>query len=200
MRGQIRSALVLLAIMTVLLGIAYPLAITGLAQVFFPGQANGSLITGSDGKVIGSALIGQNFTGPGYFHPRPSAAGASGYDATASGGSNLGPTNKKLIDIVNQRAIAYRQENGLAAGQLVPVDAVTASASGLDPDITPANAYLQAPRVAKARGMAEADVRSLVQKHTEGPVLGIFGESTVNVLELNLDLDRLSGRSGGGGG
>lgn len=186
--------------MTVLLGIAYPLAITGLAQVFFPGQANGSLITGSDGKVIGSALIGQNFTGPGYFHPRPSAAGASGYDATASGGSNLGPTNKKLIDIVNQRAIAYRQENGLAAGQLVPVDAVTASASGLDPDITPANAYLQAPRVAKARGMAEADVRSLVQKHTEGPVLGIFGESTVNVLELNLDLDRLSGRSGGGGG
>ncbi len=188
---QTRSAVLMIIVLTILLGIVYPLVMTGVAQVLFPFQANGSLVRDASGKVIGSALIGQNFSDPKYFHPRPSAAGDKGYDATSSGGSNLGPTNKKLIDTVQQNAEAYRKENGLAADAQVPVDAVTASASGLDPDISPANAYLQVARVAKARGLSEAQVRALVDQHTQGRILWILGEPRVNVLELNLALDNL---------
>src|SRR5262245_38777660 len=186
---HVRTALLMVLVLTLLLGIVYPLIMTGVAQVLFPTQANGSLVRDSSGKVIGSAILAQNFTQPQYFHPRPSAAGSDGYDATSSGGSNLGPTNQKLIDAVKQRADAYREENGLAADALVPVDAVTTSASGLDPDISPANALLQASRVAKARGLSEDQVRNLVNQYTEGRTLGILGEPRVNVLKLNLALD-----------
>ncbi len=188
---QMRTAILMIIAITVVTGIIYPLVITGLAQVFFPYQANGSLVKDSSGNVIGSALIGQNFTDAKYFHPRPSAAGQNGYDPTASGGSNLGPTNQKLIDLVKQRAIAYRQENGLAPDAPVPVDAVTASASGLDPDISIANAYDQAARVAKARGISEAQVKALIDQHTQGRILWVLGEPAVNVLELNMALDRM---------
>jgi K+-transporting ATPase ATPase C chain len=176
-------------VLTVLLGIVYPLVMTGLSQLVFRGQANGSLLRDSAGNVIGSTLLGQNFAKPEYFHPRPSAAGTDGYDATSSGASNLGPTNQKLIDTVRDRASAYRQENGLAIDALVPVDAVTASASGLDPDISPANALIQAGRVAKVRNLPEDQVRTLVNQYTEGRTLGILGEPRVNVLRLNLALD-----------
>jgi K+-transporting ATPase ATPase C chain len=191
---QLRTAAIMVVVLTILTGVAYPLAMTGLAQVFFPSQANGSLVTDAKGNVIGSTLIGQNFSQPQYFHPRPSAAGANGYDATASGGSNLGPTNQKLIQTVADRAAAYRQENGLAANAPVPVDAVTASGSGLDPEISPANAYLQVARVATARKMSEADVRAVVDRHVQGAFLWVFGEPRVNVLQLNMDLDGLSQR------
>ena len=184
-----RTAVLMVIVLTVLLGIVYPLAMTGLSQLIFPGQANGSLVRDSAGNVVGSALLGQNFSNPEYFHPRPSAAGTDGYDATSSGGSNLGPTNQKLIDTARDRATAYREENGLAAEAPVPVDAVTASASGLDPDISPANALIQAGRVAKARNLTEDQVRSLVNQYTEGRTLGILGEPRVNVLRLNLALD-----------
>lgn len=186
---QARSAVLMVMVLTVLVGVAYPLAMTGLAQVLFPYQANGSLVRDAQGKVVGSALIGQNFAGLQYFHPRPSAAGADGYDAGASSGSNLAPTNAKLIEAVRERAEAYRQENGLAADAQVPVDAVTTSASGLDPEISPANALLQVKRVAAARQLAETDVRTLVEQSTQGRVLGFFGEPRVNVLQLNLALD-----------
>jgi K+-transporting ATPase ATPase C chain len=162
---------------------------TGLGQVLFPSQANGSLIRDSSGNVIGSAILAQNFTQPQYFHPRPSAAGKDGYDATSSGGSNLGPTNQKLIDTVKDRADAYREENSLATDALIPVDAVTASARGLDPDISPANALIQASRVAKARNLSEDQVRSVVNQYTEGRTLFVLGEPRVNVLKLNLALD-----------
>jgi potassium-transporting ATPase KdpC subunit len=188
---QTRTAVLMLIAITIIAGIVYPLAITGFAQVLFPYQANGSLLKDGSGNVIGSALLGQNFADARYFHPRPSAAGSNGYDATSSGGSNLGPTNQKLIDAVQQRAIAYRQENGLAPDAQVPVDAVTASASGLDPDISPANAYLQATRVAQARGLSESQVKSLIDQHTQGRTFGILGEPRVNVLELNMALDDL---------
>lgn len=186
---QTRIAVLMIIVLTILTGIVYPFSIYGLAQLMFPFQANGSLIQDGGGKTIGSTLIGQNFSDPKYFHPRPSAAGEIGYDATSSGGSNLGPTNKRLIDAVQERAEAYRRENSLEADTLVPVDAVTSSGSGLDPDITPANAYLQARRVARVRGLSESDVRSIVDRHTQGRLFWILGEPRVNVLELNLALD-----------
>jgi K+-transporting ATPase ATPase C chain len=186
---HLRSAVLMVIVLTLLFGIVYPLVMTGISQVLFPAQANGSLIRDSAGNVIGSAILAQNFTQPRYFHPRPSAAGSDGYDATNSGGSNLGPTNQKLTDAVKDRTDAYRQENGLAADAPVPVDAVTASASGLDPDISPANALLQAGRVARARGLSEDQVRSIVEQNTAGRTLGILGEPRVNVLKLNLALD-----------
>jgi len=194
--AQIRPAVVMIVLLTLIVGLAYPLAITGASQVLFPYQANGSLVYDGQGNVIGSALIGQNFAKPEYFHPRPSAAGDKGYDANSSGGSNLGPINQKLIDTVKDRVAAYRQENGLAADAPVPVDAVTTSASGLDPDISPANALLQVKRVAAARGLPEERITAVVDQHTQGRMLGILGEPRVNVLDVNLALDAL-GRVGG---
>lgn len=191
---QARGAILLVGVLTVITGFAYPLAITGIAQFVFPYQANGSLIQDRSGANLGSELIGQNFSSPRYFHPRPSSAGSDGYDATASGGSNLGPTNRKLLEVVQERVAAYREENGLAAEALVPVDAVTASAGGLDPHITPANAALQVPRVARERSIPEADVRALLARTTEGRTFGILGEPRVNVLLLNLALDSASER------
>ena len=172
----------------VLCGI-YPVIIWGASQLLFPHQANGSLIEGSDRKIVGSEWLGQNFTGAKYFHPRPSSAG-TGYDAANSSGSNLGPTSQKLIDAVKQRVADYRTENGLAADAFVSGDAVTASGSGLDPHISPKNATaLQAPRVAKERGLSLDDVKSEIAKATARPSLGILGEAGVNVLKLNLALD-----------
>jgi|SRR6185369_2001578 len=181
---QIYPAIAITVVLTVLLGIVYPLVVTGLAQVMFPAKAAGSLIE-KDGKVIGSSLIGQPFTGPGYFHSRPSAAG-TGYDATASGGTNLGPTSQKLMDNIKTAAAALQDEN---PGTPIPIDLVTASASGLDPHITPAAAEFQVPRIAKERGLTADEVRKMVSKHTEGRQFGLLGEPRVNVLELNLDLD-----------
>ena len=187
--SHLRTAVLMAVLLTVLLGIVYPLTMTGIAQVLFPSQANGSLVRDSSGHVIGSELLAQSFSRPEYFHPRPSAAGSNGYDATSSGGSNLAPSNQQLLDTVKDRAAAYREENDLAADAPVPVDAVTASASGLDPDISPANAQLQINRVAAARGMSSDQLRTLVDRYTEGRTLGILGEPRVNVLKLNLALD-----------
>ena len=170
---------------TILLGIIYPLVVTGLAQVLFPKKANGQLIE-ANGKVFGSRIIGQAFTSPGYFHSRPSSAG-NGYDPTNTNGSQYGPTNQKLIDRVKGDVAAAQAEN---PGTPVPIDLVTASASGLDPEITPASAAFQLLRVAKTRGVSEEKLRDLVSKHAEGRQLGFLGEPRVNVLELNLDLDR----------
>jgi K+-transporting ATPase ATPase C chain len=191
MATQARTAVLMVVALTVLTGIVYPLVVTGIAQVAFPYQANGSLITNSRGEVVGSELIAQNFTTPRYFHPRPSAAGSNGYDGTSSSGSNLGPTSEKLINSVKERTEAYRQENGLAPNALVPADAVTASGSGLDPDISPANAALQAARVARARNLPVDRVQTLVNQHIDRRTLGILGEPRVNVLKLNLALDEL---------
>jgi K+-transporting ATPase ATPase C chain len=184
MKKNLLIALWFTLVTTVMFGVLYPLVITGLAQMLFPDRANGQLIH-KNGKIVGSRIIGQTFTGPGYFHSRPSNAGA-GYDATASSGSNLGPTNKSLLDRVKGDVEKARVENPKAQ---VPVDLVTASGSGLDPEISPAGAEFQVPRVARERGMPEQDVQTLVQKHTKGRDWGVFGEPRVNVLELNLDLD-----------
>src|SRR6202040_2241617 len=172
---------------TVILALIYPLAITGLAQVLFPKQANGELIQ-QGGKLAGSHLIGQPFTAPGYFYSRPSAAGTAGYDASNSSGSNLGPTNKALIDRVSASVKQVQPTNPTAA---IPADLVTSSGSGLDPDISPASAEFQIPRIAKERGMNEADLQALVQRHTQQRQFGFLGEPRVNVLELNLDLDEI---------
>lgn len=188
MLSQLWPALRINIFLTILLGIGYPLAVTGISQLVFPHQANGSLIT-RNGQVIGSDLIGQNFSKPEYFQPRPSAAGNDGYDATASGGSNYGPTNQKLIDRVKASVEKFHKDNPDYHGP-IPADLVTASASGLDPDISPASAMAQEPRVAKARGVPADQLNQLVAQHTKSPDLGLLGEPRVNVLELNLALDQ----------
>jgi len=186
----LRSVLITVVLALIVCG-AYPVAVFAMAQGFFPSKANGSIVY-YNGTAVGSKLLGQQFTSPEYFHPRPSAAG-NGYDGTASGGSNLGPTSKDLLDKVGRRVKEYRQENELPENASAPADAVTASGSGLDPDISVANALLQAPRVAKARGMDLAAVQAEIRKHTAGRTLGILGETRVNVLLLNLALDKSVG-------
>jgi potassium-transporting ATPase KdpC subunit len=175
-------------VLTVLTGLIYPVVMTGIAHVVFPVQAQGSLIA-RNGQVIGSSIIGQNFGAPGYFHSRPSGAGSKGYDATSSGGSNLGPTNKALIEAVRSRLKGVIEENPGTSPAQVPIDMVTTSGSGLDPEISPASADLQVARVAKARGLSEEQVRKLVEQSTRGRWLGVVGEPGVNVLALNLALD-----------
>jgi potassium-transporting ATPase KdpC subunit len=202
---HVRAAVVSTIVLVVLCCGVYPVVVWGVSQTLFSHKANGSLITAPDGKIVGSELIGQTFAGDSYFHPRPSAAG-SGYDPSSSGGTNLGPTSDKLLngiaddpataDVdesyagVKQLAAAYRKTNGLPDAAAVPADAVTRSASGVDPHISPANAKLQAPRVARARGLSEADVLKLIDQHTAGRQLGLLGEGGVNVLMLNLALDK----------
>jgi len=191
MKKNLITAVLMTIATTVLLGILYPLVVTGLAQLIFPKQANGQLIRAKDGVVIGSRLIGQPFSGPGYFHSRPSAAGAAGYDATASGGSSLGPTNAQLIGRVHGDVTKLQAENPTVP---IPVDLVTTSGSGLDPDITPAAAQFQIRRVASERKISEAEVARLVVEHSENRQWGFLGEPRVNVLELNLALDARHGR------
>ena len=186
--AEIRSALLATLVLAVVCCGLYPLIVYGLAQTLFRDKANGSLIVAADGTVHGSLLLGQSFTAAKYFHARPSCAG-NGYDAANSSGSNLGPTSRKLADAIAQNVADYRAQNGMATNAPVPADAVTASGSGLDPHISVANAKLQIARIAKARGLTEAVVRSLVDKFTESPQLGILGDPAVNVLQLNLGLD-----------
>jgi K+-transporting ATPase ATPase C chain len=188
--SDLRRALASTLALTVVCGGLYPLAVWGVAQLAFPRQANGSLILDGRGNTLGSEWIGQGFSAARYFHSRPSAAG-NGYDATSSGGSNWGPTSRKLAEAIQDRLAAYRAENGLGASELVPADAVTASASGLDPQISARNAELQAARVARARGVPLEQVLSIVRQNTQPPQWGIWGETRVNVLPLNLALDKL---------
>jgi K+-transporting ATPase ATPase C chain len=185
---HLRQAVISVIALTLLTGCIFPLALYLLGRLFFPGQAAGSLVT-RNGVVAGSRLIGQDFTGPEYFHTRPSAAG-TGYDGTSSGGTNLGPSNRKLIEGVRQLAEDYRKSNGLPPDATVPIDAVTHSGSGLDPHISPRNAALQVRRVAHARGLNEAVVGRLLADYTQGPQLGFMGDPRVSVLDLNLALDR----------
>jgi K+-transporting ATPase ATPase C chain len=189
---DLRTAVIAFVLFTAFLGLGYPYAITGVAQAVFHRQANGSLIE-RDGQAVGSSLVGQNFSEPKYFHPRPSAAGADGYDGGTSSGSNLGPSSQVLADRVAGDVQKVRDENGLAADAKVPVDAVTTSASGLDPHISPAYAEVQIARVAQARGVPEDAVRELVAKYTDGSTFGVLGEPRVNVLRLNLALDDANG-------
>ena len=186
------SALTMLALAIILCGI-YTLVVWGIAQIVFTGQANGSLVE-RQGKIVGSGLMAQAFSGAQYFHPRPSAAGDTGYDGTSSGGSNLGPLSQKLTDQIKERVASYHSENNLPAATLVPADAVTASGSGLDPHISLRNAEIQAPRVAQARKLSAGEVTRLIQDLTEGPDLGFLGDPGVNVLRLNLALDALSAK------
>lgn len=190
-RYRLWPAIALLLALTVVTGVLYPVVVTAIAQAAFPHQANGSFVVTTDGRTIGSSLIGQGFSDPKYFWSRPSAAGKDGYDASGSAGSNLGPTNQDLIDRVTAAVAAYQAENGDAP---IPVDLVTTSASGLDPDITPAAAEYQVARVASARGSSVDEVRAVVARHTEQPTLGFLGQPRVNVLLLNLDLDGLLAR------
>ena len=188
-----RSVVATLFFAIILCGV-YPLVVYGVGQLLFATQANGSLLVDKSGAARGSALLAQNFTGAGYFHPRPSAAGPNGYDATSSGGSNYGPTSSNLVANIEQNLATYRSDNGLATNAVVPADAVTASGSGLDPNISLKNAELQIPRVAKARGLTEDQVRKLVQQNTSDRDLGVFGEPRVNVMTLNFALDGLAGK------
>jgi potassium-transporting ATPase KdpC subunit len=188
MLSQLWPALRINIFLTILLGVGYPLAVTGISQLVFPHQANGSLIVKGN-QVIGSELIGQNFTRPEYFQPRPSAAGSDGYDPTASGGFNYGPTNQKLIDRVKASVDKFHKENPDYKGP-IPADLLTGSGSGLDPDISPASAQAEAPRVAKARGISVDQINQLVAQYTKSPDLGLLGEPRVNVLKLNLALDQ----------
>jgi K+-transporting ATPase ATPase C chain len=188
--AEIRGAIFATLVLAIVCCGLYPLVVFGISQALFHDKANGSLILNKDGTVRGSKLLGQSFTATKYFHPRPSAAG-NGYDAANSGGSNLGPTSQKLNDAIKDRVDAYRKENGLNADEPVPADAVTASGSGLDPDISVRNAELQIPRVARARGLSEGSLHDLIHHHTDGRDLGLLGDPGVNVLTLNLALDQL---------
>jgi potassium-transporting ATPase KdpC subunit len=187
--AEFRPAILATLVLAIVCSGLYPLVVYGISQLLFPDQANGTLIVNPDGTVRGSKLLGQAFSDPKYFHPRPSAAG-NGYDAANSSGSNLGPTSEKLKNAIKDRIADYRKENGLADTDAVPADAVTASGSGLDPEISVRNAEIQIPRVAKARGLSEDEVRELVQQNTEGRDLGVFGDPRVNVLQVNLALDQ----------
>jgi len=189
----VRSIVATIFFAVILCGL-YPLIVYGAGQLLFPHQANGSLLVDKSNTVRGSSLLAQNFTGAGYFHPRPSAAGANGFDATSSGGSNLGPTSSNLVANITANIASYRSDNNLATNAPVPADAVTASASGLDPHISVANAEIQIPRVAKARGISEDRVRELVKQNTSGRDLGVFGEPRVNVMTSNFALDGLAGK------
>ena len=190
--SQLRPAIAATLVLAAVTCGAYPLIVTGISRAAFEDKADGSLIKNASGRIVGSTLIGQNFSGEKYFHPRPSAAGANGYDAASSSGTNLGPTSQKLADQIKERVAAYRTANGLATDQVVPADAVTASGSGLDPHISPANADLQAARVAEARNLPVEKVRGLIDANTDAPDLGILGDPGVHVLKLNLALDGLS--------
>lgn len=190
MKKNLVTAFLMTIATTILLGLIYPLVVTGVAQLVFRDKANGQIVR-RNGEVIGSRIIAQPFTSAKYFHPRPSFAGANGYDAANSGGTNYAPTNQKLIDRVKADAASLQAEN---PGQPIPVDLITTSASGLDPEISPAAAEFQVPRVARERGLAESTVRQLVEQHTEQRDLGLFGEPRVNVLELNLALDEMSAK------
>ena len=192
MLAELKPAIRLLLVLTVLTGALYPLTVTGLARLLFPAEAKGSLFDGEDGKTIGSALIGQRFVSPGYFHSRPSAAGDKGYDATQSGASNLPVTSRKLVDDIAARAAVYRADYPAGTAPPVPMDLVTASGSGLDPHLSPAAALYQVPRVARARRLGEDEVRTLVEVMVEKRAYGILGEPRVNLLKLNLALDELA--------